>query len=63
MSKLLFTVYAWMQVKCAFCLLSKFDVSRSLAVNNNEKISFVLFRNSVASHTDLLSPPHRGAAF
>ena len=57
MSKPVLTVDASMEIKYAIRLLSKFGLSRSLVVDNNEAVGFVTLRDMVFRYTDIIEAP------
>lgn len=59
--KSLLTVHTCMKIKCAIGLFSKFGLSRSLLVDNNEAFDFETFRDWVVRYTDIIDWPQRGA--
>ena len=58
MSKPVLTVDASMEIKYAIRLLSKFGLSRSLVVDNNEAVGFVTLRDMEFRYTDIIDAPH-----
>ena len=58
MSKPVLTVDASMEIKYAIRLLSKFGLSRTLVVDNNEAVGFVTLRDMVFRYTDIIDAPH-----
>ncbi|MFP6689915.1 MAG: CBS domain-containing protein [Alphaproteobacteria bacterium] len=62
MSKPVLTVDAAMEIKYAIRLLSKFGLSRSLVVDQNEAVGFVTLRDMVFRYTDILDAPRSDAA-